>query len=178
MFVTTFDVALGSWLGQHNSCIVAPTCGAALAMEHNGDVYSCDHYVEADHLVGNVRQIPPGALVKSEKQRRFGRAKFDTLPQYCRKCPVLFVCYGECPRNWFIKTPTGGLNYLCQGCKAFFKHIDKRCGAGQPPAAGTFRRRDHAGEGHRRSGATGANGQALIEASPTRQTNPQQRRQG
>ena len=127
VFVVTFDVALGSWLGQHNSCIVSPTCGAALAMEHNGDVYSCDHYVEPDHRLGNVRQTPLGDLVLSEKQQRFGQAKYDTLPQYCRKCPVLFACYGECPRNRFIKTPTGeeGLNYLCEGYKAFFQHIDR-----------------------------------------------------
>jgi uncharacterized protein len=126
VFVVTFDVALGSWLGQHNSCIVSPTCGASLVMEHNGDVYSCDHYVEPDHRLGNVRQTPLADLVLSEKQQRFGQAKYDTLPQYCRKCPVLFACYGECPRNRFIETPTGeaGLNYLCEGYKAFFQHID------------------------------------------------------
>ncbi len=127
VFVTTFDVALGSWLGQHNACIIAPTCGAALAMEPNGDVYSCDHFVEPDHLVGNIRQTPLGDLVLAEKQRRFGQAKYETLPKYCRECPVLFACYGECPRNRFIKTPAGedGLNYLCEGYKAFFEHIDK-----------------------------------------------------
>lgn len=127
VFVTTFDVALGSWLGQHNACIVAPTCGAALTMEHNGDVYSCDHYVEPGHRLGNVRETPLGRLVASEQQRRFGQAKFDTLPRYCRECPVLFACYGECPRNRFIATPDGepGLNYLCAGYKAFFGHIDR-----------------------------------------------------
>jgi len=126
VYVTTFDVALGSWLGQHNACIVAPTCGTALAMEHNGDVYSCDHFVEPDHLLGNVQHTPLGALVASEKQRRFGQAKLDTLPRYCKECPVLFACYGECPRNRFIRTPDGeeGLNYLCAGYKAFFMHID------------------------------------------------------
>ncbi len=127
VFVTTFDVALGSWLGQHNLCIVAPRCGNALALEHNGDVYSCDHYVEPDHLLGNVRQTPLRQLVASEKQRRFGDAKFDTLPRYCRECPVLFACYGECPRNRFIETPDGepGLNYLCSGYRAFFEHVDE-----------------------------------------------------
>ena len=127
VYVTTFDVALGSWLGQHNSCIVSPTCGAALALEHNGDVYSCDHYVEPDHRLGNIRQTPLKTLVSSEKQRRFGQSKFDTLPKYCKECPVLFACYGECPRNRFVKTPDGedGLNYLCAGYKAFFTHIDK-----------------------------------------------------
>jgi serine-type anaerobic sulfatase-maturating enzyme len=127
VLVVTFDVALGSWLGQHNACIVSPTCGAALAMEHNGDVYACDHYVEPDHRLGNVCEIPLGDLVLMEKQRRFGRAKYNTLPKYCRKCPALFACYGECPRNRFIKTPDGeeGLNYLCDGYMAFFRHIDK-----------------------------------------------------
>lgn len=127
VYVTTFDVALGSWLGQHNLCIVAPTCGNALVLEHNGDVYSCDHYVEPDHLLGNIKNTPLKTLVSSEKQRRFGQSKYDTLPKYCKECPVLFACYGECPRNRFIKTPDGenGLNYLCAGYKAFFTHIDK-----------------------------------------------------
>jgi uncharacterized protein len=127
IYVTTFDVALGSWLGQHNACIIAPTCGMALAMEHNGDVYSCDHFVEPDHLLGNINKTPLKALVSSEKQRRFGQSKYDTLPKYCRECPVLFACYGECPRNRFIRAPDGedGLNYLCAGYKAFFSHIDK-----------------------------------------------------
>lgn len=126
VYVTTFDVALGSWMGQHNSCVVSPTCGNALALEHNGDVYSCDHFVEPAHLLGNLRDAPLQALVTSEKQRRFGQHKFDSLPRYCKECPVLFACYGECPRNRFIDTPDGepGLNYLCAGYKAFFTHID------------------------------------------------------
>lgn len=125
VFVTTFDIALGSWLGQHNLCIVAPTCGRSLALEHNGDVYSCDHYVEPDHLIGNIRDNHLSTLVSSEKQRRFGEAKYETLPGYCKECPVLFACYGECPRNRFINTPDGepGLNYLCAGYKAFFTRI-------------------------------------------------------
>jgi len=127
VYVTTFDVALGSWLGQHNACIIAPTCGRALVLEHNGDVYSCDHFVEPEYLLGNIKDTPLQILVSSEKQRRFGEAKYETLPKYCRECPVLFACYGECPRNRFIRTPDGedGLNYLCDGYKAFFTHIDK-----------------------------------------------------
>ncbi|MBG9390553.1 anaerobic sulfatase maturase [Caenimonas aquaedulcis] len=126
VFVTTFDVALGSWLGEHTSCVVSPTCGDALAMEHNGDVYSCDHYIEPGYKLGNVKDTPLRALVDSEQQRRFGNAKSDTLPRYCKECPVQFACYGECPRNRFIDTPDGepGLNYLCAGYKAFFQHID------------------------------------------------------
>ncbi len=125
VFVTTFDIALGSWLGQHNACIVSPTCGRSLVLEHNGDVYSCDHYVEPDHRLGNVCDTALGILVESEKQRRFGAGKYETLPRFCRECPVLFACYGECPRNRFIETPDGepGLNYLCEGYKAFFAHI-------------------------------------------------------
>lgn len=125
VYVTTFDVALGSWIGQHNLCIVSPTCGRSLALEHNGDVYSCDHYVEPEHLLGNIRDSHLAALVESERQQRFGAAKYDTLPAYCKQCPVLFACYGECPRNRFTLTPDGepGLNYLCAGYKAFFTHI-------------------------------------------------------
>lgn len=127
VFVTTFDIALGSWMGQHNACIEAPTCGNALVMEHNGDVYSCDHFVEPDYKLGNIKQTTLQALVTSEQQRRFGQNKYDTLPKYCKECPVLFACYGECPRNRFIQTPDGedGLNYLCAGYKRFFSHIDK-----------------------------------------------------
>jgi uncharacterized protein len=126
VYVTTFDVALGSWLGQHNACIIAPTCGGALVLEHNGDVYSCDHFVEPEHRLGNVKETPLAKLVSSEQQRRFGQSKYDTLPEYCKQCPVLFACYGECPRNRFIETPDGeaGLNYLCKGYKGFFEHID------------------------------------------------------
>jgi uncharacterized protein len=126
VFVQTFDVALGSWLGQHNLCIFSPTCGNALALEHNGDVYSCDHYVEPDYLLGNIKETPLLELVTSDQQRAFGQHKLDSLPRYCRDCEVLFACYGECPRNRFIQTPDGepGLNYLCAGYKRFFTHID------------------------------------------------------
>lgn len=123
----TFDVALASWMGPHNACIISPPCGNAPVHERNGDVYCCDHYVEPEHLLGNVRRSPLKTLVASEKQRRFGPAKYDTLPEYCRQCPVLFACYGECPRNRFITTPAGeaGMNYLCEAYRAFFLHIDQ-----------------------------------------------------
>jgi uncharacterized protein len=126
IFVQTFDVALGSWLGQHNLCIFSPTCGGALALEHNGDLYSCDHYVEPDHLLGNIRQSAMAELVASDKQLAFGLDKLTSLPKYCRECEVRFACHGECPRNRFITTPDGepGLNYLCAGYKLFFNHID------------------------------------------------------
>ena len=127
VFVTTFDIALGSWLGQHNACIVAPTCGASLALEHNGDAYACDHFVEPDYLLGNINESPLGNLVTSGKQRCFAQAKYETLPRYCKECPVLFACYGECPRNRFTKAPDGesGLNCLCTGYRRFFTHIDR-----------------------------------------------------
>jgi uncharacterized protein len=126
VFIQTFDAALGSWLGQHNLCIFSPTCGTALALEHNGDLYSCDHFVEPGYRLGNIRKTRIGALVSSEKQRRFGQEKLTRLPKYCRDCRFLFACYGECPRNRFLAAPDGepGLNYLCAGYKSFFEHID------------------------------------------------------
>jgi uncharacterized protein len=126
VFVQSFDAALANWIGQPSACIFSPTCGNALAIEHNGDLYACDHYVEPDYLLGNIGETPLEKLVASPRQRQFGRDKFDTLPKYCRECEVLFACYGECPRNRFTETPDGeaGLNYLCAGYKVFFNHID------------------------------------------------------
>lgn len=127
VFVQSFDAALANWIGQPSLCIFQPTCGNALALEHNGDLYSCDHFVEPAFLLGNIQQIHMIELVSSEQQGKFGQDKFDTLPKYCRDCEVLFACYGECPRNRFIHTPDGepGLNYLCAGYKLFFNHIDR-----------------------------------------------------
>jgi serine-type anaerobic sulfatase-maturating enzyme len=127
VFVQSFDVALASWVGQPSLCIFQPTCGESLALEHNGDLYACDHFVEPDFLLGNIQNTHMIDLVSSEQQHKFGQEKNDTLPQYCRDCEVLFACYGECPRNRFIHTPDGemGLNYLCAGYKQFFKHIDR-----------------------------------------------------
>lgn len=128
VFVQQFDAALANWLRVPGAvCIFAETCGQALALEHNGDVYCCDHYVEPDYRLGNIRQTHLLELVASDRQRAFGLAKRDTLPRYCRECSVRFACHGECPRNRFIATPDGepGLNYLCAGYKAFFTHIDR-----------------------------------------------------
>jgi uncharacterized protein len=128
VFVQMFDAALASWVGAPPAlCIFSETCGDAVALEHNGDVYSCDHFVEPKYLLGNVADAPLVDLVTSPRQREFGRAKRDTLPKYCRECPVRFACHGECPKNRFITTPDGepGLNYLCAGYKAFFTHIDR-----------------------------------------------------
>jgi uncharacterized protein len=126
VFVQIFDVALAAWVGDPPGlCVFEETCGAALALEHNGDVYSCDHFVEPKHFVGNIVDIPLNEIVVSDQQRQFGIAKRDTLPHYCRACDVRFVCNGGCPKDRFIETPDGepGLNYLCAGYKAFFTHI-------------------------------------------------------
>jgi uncharacterized protein len=128
IYVQMFDVALGAWVGQPGAvCVFAPTCGNALALEHNGDLYACDHFVEPDFFLGNIKDTPMIELIASEKQRKFGQDKLDTLPRYCRECEVRFACHGGCPKNRFIETPDGerGLNYLCAGYKAFFNHIDR-----------------------------------------------------
>ncbi len=126
VYVQMFDVALANWLGMPSGlCIHSRTCGTALAIEHNGDLYSCDHFVEPQYFLGNIKQEHLIDLVASEKQVKFGNDKFDTLPRYCRECDVRFACHGGCPKDRFITTPDGepGLNYLCAGYKAFFHHI-------------------------------------------------------
>jgi uncharacterized protein len=126
-FVQLFDVALGNWMGLGSSlCVFAEKCGAALAIEHNGDLYSCDHYVYPRHKLGNVMNRSLGEMVNSPQQTKFGSDKFDSLPKFCRDCEVRFACNGECPKHRFIKTPDGedGLNYLCPAYKRFFNHID------------------------------------------------------
>jgi uncharacterized protein len=127
VFVQMFDAALASWVGAPPAvCIFGETCGDALALEHNGDLYSCDHFVEPQYLLGNILETHMLDLVASPAQRAFGEAKRDTLPRYCRECDVRFACHGECPKNRFILTPDGepGLNYLCAGYLAFFHHVD------------------------------------------------------
>jgi len=127
-FVQLFDVALGNWMGLGSSlCVFAEKCGAALAIEHNGDLYSCDHYVYPRYKLGNIMNQSLGEMVGSAAQTKFGNDKSDSLPAYCRKCEVRFACNGECPKHRFTKTPDGedGLNYLCPAYKMFFNHIDK-----------------------------------------------------
>ena len=126
-YVQAFDVALGLWAGLGAGlCVFAPACGTALAMEHNGDVYACDHYVYPEYLRGNIRDKSLKEMVASPEQVKFGQDKADTLPAYCRRCDVRFACNGECPKHRFIRTPDGeeGLNYLCPAYKMFFNHID------------------------------------------------------
>ena len=127
VFVQTFEAAARRWLGLPSGmCVFEETCGIGLALEHNGDLYSCDHFVEPDYLLGNIMEKEILELAASERQYRFGQDKRDSLPQVCSECDVLFACRGECPKNRFLTTPTGeqGLNYLCEGWKAFFHHID------------------------------------------------------
>lgn len=127
VYVQMFDVALANWHGEPPSlCIHAETCGRALALEHTGDVYSCDHFVEPEHLIGNIMERPLAELVTLPQQVAFGEAKRDTLPRYCRECDVRFACHGGCPKDRFITTPDGepGLNWLCAGYQAFFRHVD------------------------------------------------------
>ena len=105
-------------------CVHSDVCGKGVALEHNGDVYSCDHYVYPEYRLGNIRQQSLGDMVFSPRQVKFGYAKSETLPAYCRQCEFLSVCWGECPKNRLLRTPDGepGLNFLCSGLKRFFSH--------------------------------------------------------
>jgi uncharacterized protein len=125
-FVQIFDVTLGNFTGMGGGlCVFSEKCGLGLALEHNGDLYSCDHYVYPKFKLGNIMNLGLGAMVDSEFQKKFGNDKSDTLPKYCRDCEVRFACHGECPKHRFIRTPDGepGLNYLCAAYKRFFRHV-------------------------------------------------------
>ena len=127
IFVQTFEATLRNWLGMKTSgmCVFNETCGAGLAIEHNGDLYACDHFVEPNYFLGNIQDKHMIELVASPQQLKFGQDKRDSLPRYCRDCDVRFACHGECPKNRFLLTPDGepGLNYLCAGFKEFFHHV-------------------------------------------------------
>ncbi len=123
--VQIFEEATRTAFGQdHTLCIFKTTCGGVPVVEHNGDFFSCDHYVNDFHRLGNILEVPLAGLLDSQEQKVFGRAKLGTLPRYCLECSVRDMCGGECPKNRFIQTPSGenGLNYLCKGYKKFFKH--------------------------------------------------------
>ena len=125
--VQLFEVALAKWLGLPGGlCVHSEVCGAALAVEHDGSVYACDHYVYPRFRRGNLHDASLAELAGSPEQRRFGRDKRDRLPQRCRTCPVLFACRGGCPKHRHDVTAEGeeGLNHLCAGYLAFFTHID------------------------------------------------------
>jgi uncharacterized protein len=144
VFVQIFDVALAAWLGQPPGlCVFEATCGRALVVEHNGDLYACDHFVDPQHRLGNILEISLAEMVDSARQRQFGLAKRDALPRRCLECAVRFVCNGGCPKNRIIRTPGDerGYNYLCEGYQALFAHIEgpmrfmaAELRAGRPPA--------------------------------------------
>ena len=124
-YVQIFDIQLELYMGHPSSlCIFKETCGDALAVEHNGDLYSCDHYVYPEYKLGNILNDHLGDMVACDKQRSFGKAKQDLLPQQCKNCAYLKLCNGECPKNRFLDSIDGepGLNYLCKGLMRFFKH--------------------------------------------------------
>ena len=124
--VQTFAECLNVWMDRPASlCIMAETCGRALALEHDGSVYSCDHFVESEHRIGDVSTDALEALVEAPEQVAFGQAKRDALPDYCKECPVLAVCNGGCPKDRFVSAPNGqqGLNYLCAGYRQFYQHV-------------------------------------------------------
>ncbi len=126
VYIQIFDSTLANWVGeQPGVCTMAKTCGHAGVMEFNGDIYSCDHFVFPEYKLGNIYSQPLPSLMYSDQQLKFGNDKFETLPQQCRECEFLFACYGECPKNRFIKDKYGnqGLNYLCKGYHKFFQHV-------------------------------------------------------
>jgi uncharacterized protein len=126
LWVQIFDEAARPVRGlEHSLCIFRETCGDIPVLEHSGDLYSCDHFVDPEHRLGNIRQVRLAELLRSPAQEHFGRAKRDSLPRYCRQCEVLDMCRGGCPKDRFLRTPDGeeGLNYLCTGWKQFFTHV-------------------------------------------------------
>lgn len=127
VFIQPFDVALGAWLGQPSAlCVFAETCGRALVLEHNGDLYACDHFVYPEHRLGNLRTQSLRELVSGPALQRFGLDKRDRLPTCCRECRYRFACNGGCPKHRFRRSLDGepGLSHLCAGYKSFFAHID------------------------------------------------------
>lgn len=126
VYVQLFDATLANRMGLKSPvCTMARECGDALAVEFNGDVYSCDHFVFPRYRLGNIYKDPLWKMSMSPDQKRFGRKKYDSLPKKCKNCRHLWGCHGECPRNRFIKTEERGknLNYLCEGYKMFFEHV-------------------------------------------------------
>jgi uncharacterized protein len=141
--VNWFDSWASQWVGRAaHMCICSPVCGRALSMERDGRVYSCDHYVYPEYCLGNLNERSLDEMARSDRQRRFGEAKQTTLPAFCKRCPFLFACYGECPKRRFLRTPDGqpGLNYFCGAYRTFFDHAASRLAEYgkrfRPPAGG------------------------------------------
>jgi uncharacterized protein len=125
--VNLFETAVAQWMGMASQlCIYNDFCGKGVALEHDGSVYACDHYVYPEYKLGNIAEKHISRMIFSDEQRKFGFAKRDDLPQQCRECKYLFACNGECPKNRLIRTRDGepGLNYLCSGLMKFWQHID------------------------------------------------------
>ncbi len=126
LFVQLFDATLANWVGEAPGiCALSPFCGQAAVMDTDGSVYSCDHFVFPNHRLGSIRQQSLIAMLSGEQQRRFARQKSDALTRQCRECRFLTVCYGECPRNRFVRDSYGNAhhNYLCEGYHQFFTHV-------------------------------------------------------
>jgi uncharacterized protein len=126
LFVQHFDVALNAWVGQTPPlCVFQERCGRALILEHNGDLYACDHFVFPRHRLGNVHQTALADLGNDPAAERFGAAKAN-LPRVCHDCPVRFACNGDCPKHRFVRSEPGGpgVSYLCASYRRFFTHID------------------------------------------------------
>lgn len=125
-FVQIFDATLANWAGvPPGICSLGPVCGHSAAMEFNGDLYSCDHFVFPEYLLGNIRRQTLTEMMYGERQTRFGNAKRALLPRQCHECRWLFACHGECPKNRFVRDCYGnpGLNYLCGGYRRYFAHV-------------------------------------------------------
>lgn len=125
-FVEIFDCTLANWMGVlPGICAYSKECGHAGVMEHNGDVYSCDHFVFPEYKLGNIRDQSLIDMLYGEKQQAFSRLKHTSLPRQCKECDMEFACHGECPKNRFEKDKYGepGLNYLCQGYYQYYTHV-------------------------------------------------------
>jgi len=164
IYVQMFDVTLAAWVGEEPGlCVFQQTCGSSAVLEHNGDTYSCDHYVYPENRLGNILNHTLASMLNSPQQLRFGQGKLDKLPIQCQECKVRFVCNGECPKHRFIPTKDGEekLNYLCRSYKLFFTHVAPAMGymaaelrAGRPPAnvMEWMRNRDPSSSGKARPG--------------------------
>lgn len=127
VFINQFENAVSMWMGMGSQiCVYHQFCGKGVALEHDGNLYVCDHYVYPEYKLGNILEVSSSRMVFSEQQRKFGFDKSRTLPKQCRECHFLFACNGECPKNRLIRTSEGepGLNYLCSGLRKFWQHID------------------------------------------------------
>lgn len=125
-YIQMFDATLANWVGQTPGlCTLSKSCGHASAMEHNGDVFACDHFVFPEYKRGNIHTQTITEMMYSPEQLQFGKNKWQSLPRQCKECSFLFACYGECPKNRFAIDAYGnkGLNYLCKGYKRFFAHV-------------------------------------------------------